>query len=65
MNTIETLSTSELEALSRATANNQNLSDAERAAIQRGIRAELSTRDAEARELTAADSRAIVNAVLL
>ena len=65
MNTIETLSTSELEALSRATANNQNLSDAERSAIQRGIRAELSTRDAEARELRAADSSAIVNADLL
>ena len=65
MNTIETLSTSELEALSRATANNQNLSDAERAAIHRGIRAELSTRDVEARELRAADSRAIVNADLL
>ena len=65
MNTIETLSTSELEALSRATANNQNLSDAERSAIQRGIQAELSTRDAEARELRAADSSTIVNADLL
>jgi hypothetical protein len=65
MNTIEILSTSELEALSLATGDNQNLSDAERSAIQRGIQAELSTRDAEARELRDADSRAIANADLL
>jgi hypothetical protein len=65
MNTIEILSTSELEALSLSTAHNQNLSDAERAAIQRGIQAELATRDSEAREIRAADSRAIANADLL
>ena len=56
MHTIETLSTAELEALALATANNQNLSDPERSAIQRGIRAEFSERDAEAREMRAANS---------
>jgi hypothetical protein len=58
MHSIETLSTSELEALSRAAASNQLLSDAERSAILHGISAELSARGAEAKAIRAENSNA-------